>query len=62
MDQIFRCGWCGNITDEDGDPLVGHERTEAIQYLREFGDSSTIQLTGKCCSLESITNTSKTGY
>ena len=45
----FRCGWCGNIVDGNGNVLEGTERTTTIRYIENY-PNPTVKLTdGNCC-------------
>lgn len=44
-----RCGWCGNIVDEQGNELKGHERQRIIKYIETFPSPVIEHRHGKCC-------------
>lgn len=46
---VYRCGWCGNITDMSGNELQGSERSCAITLLNLRGNRDTKHVNGKCC-------------
>ncbi len=45
----YRCGWCGNIVDDNGTVLHGEERNRKIRYIEEFSDPIVYKRNGKCC-------------
>jgi hypothetical protein len=46
---VYRCGWCGNITDENGEALDKKKWEEAKEILDIYGDKYTIRVNGECC-------------
>lgn len=49
--EAYRCGWCGNIVDEEGYALEGTERERMIGYLEgQLYQPVTKHVTGKCCA------------
>ena len=51
---VFRCGWCGCPTDEDGQPLKLNSREfrEADKTITTHGDKFSQLLNGYCCGNE----------
>jgi hypothetical protein len=47
--KLYRCGWCGTITESSGEPLRGEQWTKAARILTEYGDCRTHKLNGWCC-------------
>jgi hypothetical protein len=47
--KLYRCGWCGMITDEDGEPLDGEPFEKARRIIETYGDHRTHKLNGNCC-------------
>ena len=49
--KIYRCGWCGNPTDADGNELVGDSFKRVIQIFLTYPDnnSHTSLTPGHCC-------------
>lgn len=47
--NIYRCGWCGNVVEQDGSLLSASERNNQISHLQKFGQSIVRQVHGKCC-------------
>ena len=45
--KIYRCGWCGLPTDENGNPLEGDEFKEAELAIFEGAPFEHVQ--GACC-------------
>ena len=48
---IHRCGFCGDVVDEGGKVLEGHERKRAIQLIETIG-TEIQNIYGKCCEKE----------
>ena len=47
---IFRCGWCGNVVDEDGCLLDDATRSKLIAWLQQrAGNGDVRAVNGKCC-------------
>lgn len=46
---IYKCGWCGNIIDKEGNELTGMERERMIKYIKTHSDPITKESNGKCC-------------
>ena len=47
---IFRCGWCGNVVDEDGSLLSASERSRLISVLQQReGAGNVRRVHGDCC-------------
>lgn len=48
-EKAYRCGFCGNIVDQNGNELDDEDRERIIKYIENF-DNPTINHTfGKCC-------------
>ena len=45
--ELYRCGWCGQPTTKDGEPL-GMFRIILIEDLRKWDDA--ILVPGECCA------------
>lgn len=50
--KVYRCGYCGDVTDENGIPLDGEPRQRVINLLETYGDSRTHKTHGSCCQHE----------
>jgi len=49
--KLYRCGWCGNVTDSTGKVLDGMERDKAIRLHETLPtESHTVKVDGHCCS------------
>ena len=48
---VYRCGWCGTPTEENGNTLVFEsvEFVRATTIIDEFGDIFTKLVNGNCC-------------
>ncbi len=47
---IYRCGWCGNVVDFDGERLDPQIKSEKIALLEKYRNELTIKsTTGYCC-------------
>jgi len=53
--KIYRCGWCGIITDEIGSGynITEEQFQKAVRILNEYGDRKTHKVHGECCQHES---------
>jgi hypothetical protein len=47
--DVFRCGSCGSIVNEDGVMLEGQERAHAISLLRMRDARGAVHIHGECC-------------
>jgi len=47
--DIFRCGQCSSIINEQGEVLKGEARNYSIALLRMRGDAGTRHVGGECC-------------
>lgn len=47
--KLFRCGWCGHPTEENGRILSGEALKKAAKIIENYGDSHTHQVNGYCC-------------
>lgn len=45
----YRCGWCGNIIDGNGNVLEGAERTKTIRYIENYPNPTVKPTDGNCC-------------
>ena len=50
--KIYRCGWCGFPTDENGRNLHGETFKRVVNIIEEHGDGHTEKTTGDCCAQE----------
>ena len=50
--SIYRCGWCGNIVDLNGNELNDHDNDYNIAVLNKFGSKLTVHVDGYCCNGE----------
>lgn len=49
-EEVFRCGYCGNVVDFDGAELEPFERSRKIRILEKFGREVIVHHRhGKCC-------------
>ncbi|MBL7784309.1 MAG: hypothetical protein JNM36_00200 [Chitinophagales bacterium] len=49
-EEIFRCGYCGNVVDFDGSELEPYERNRKIKILEKFGSEVIVHPRhGRCC-------------
>ncbi|HCT30051.1 MAG TPA: serine/threonine protein kinase [Bacteroidales bacterium] len=48
-DIVYRCGWCGNIVDFEGNELDYQTREYNIRIIKKFGQSVVKKVHGKCC-------------
>lgn len=46
---IYRCGWCGNIVNENGKELGAFDRNKAIHYIKNHENAIVKKTHGKCC-------------
>ncbi|MFY0627009.1 MAG: hypothetical protein JXR07_11975 [Reichenbachiella sp.] len=49
IELVYRCGWCGNITDDEGREIVGIQRARMIKYLEKSHYPIVKKIDGKCC-------------
>jgi len=55
LDKIFRCVWCGNLTDSYGKELEGDARIKAIELSKTaHAELRTIKVHGHCCAPQII--------
>ena len=47
--NIYRCGWCGNIVNEQGNKLDEEEQNYSWRLLNKFGGQIVIKKNGYCC-------------
>ena len=48
--KIFRCGWCGHPTNEEGDCLRGKSLKKVVKLINNYKTSSHEHLNnGECC-------------
>ncbi len=47
---VYRCGWCGNFVDVDGNELDNDSAGYYQSVLNKFGHGLVSLITGKCCS------------
>lgn len=47
--EIYRCGYCGDVTDEVGNPLEGYIREDVMNLIESDKNVETIQTHGECC-------------
>ncbi len=50
--KIYRCGWCGLPTDQNGTNLTDEPFKKAIRIFRKYGDCHTEKTHGDCCRNE----------
>lgn len=49
-DIVYRCGYCGNVVDYDGEELTPGFRQANIELLEKFGAEVVVKhVTGFCC-------------
>jgi len=46
---VYRCGYCGNITDKNGEALYDEEWEKSKKILDKYGDKFTQKVNGECC-------------
>jgi hypothetical protein len=46
---VYRCHWCGNIVDMQGDVLISAARERIINYLENYDSPIVHHKNGKCC-------------
>ncbi|HLK28462.1 MAG TPA: hypothetical protein VKT28_07765 [Puia sp.] len=46
---VHRCGWCGNVVDNDGGELTTKLRNHKIEVLEKYGDEISEKVHGYCC-------------
>lgn len=49
-DEVYRCGWCGDIVDSEGKSLDDHDYNYYVKVLEKFGQNRVIMVKGECCS------------
>jgi len=47
--KIYRCGWCGAPTDENGRNLQGGTFQRVVNIIEKYGDGHTEKTSGDCC-------------
>lgn len=50
--KIYRCGWCGNVTDKKGKVLIGDIRQRTINTIQKYDkrlSPHTSDVNGYCC-------------
>lgn len=50
--HIYRCGWCGNIVDEIGEPLGRKQWEKAVRIFDTHGHYRAVKINGNCCRHE----------
>jgi hypothetical protein len=50
--KIYRCGWCGSITDYKGENLKGLQWEKVARMIDRYGDYRTHKVNGWCCGHE----------
>lgn len=50
--KIYRCGYCGQPTTDDGDVLDESDTKRVKRIITEYGDHHTIKTHGECCLWE----------
>lgn len=53
--KIYRCGWCGCPTDENGKVLEEEAFKKVVHIIEKYGDSRTHRTHGYCCGNNSKT-------
>ncbi|WKL44887.1 hypothetical protein [Flavobacterium sp. ZE23DGlu08] len=48
-EEAHRCGFCGNIVDENGNELYDEERARIIRSIENFENPIVSKSHGKCC-------------
>ena len=46
---VYRCGWCGNIVNDNGIALEGYQRERIINYIENQKSPIVHQRNGNCC-------------
>ena len=49
---VYRCGYCGDVTDEMGTPLEGMIREDVINLIETKKETQVHQTHGECCQWE----------
>ena len=47
--KIYRCGWCGCPTNENGQNLHGETFKRVVNIIEKYGDGHTEKTNGDCC-------------
>lgn len=50
--KIYRCGWCGSITDKNGREVDSKTFQRVVDIIELYGDSHTEKTHGDCCRNE----------
>lgn len=50
--KIYRCGWCGCPTNENGNGLDATLQKRVISIIEKYGDGHTQKTNGYCCAYE----------
>jgi len=52
--KIYRCGWCGSITDKNGltENITKETFKRTAKILDKYGDRKTHKVYGSCCPNE----------
>lgn len=50
--KIYRCGWCGTPTNENGITLHGKSFEKVVNIIEKYGDAHTHKTNGDCCSYQ----------
>lgn len=48
-EEAYRCGFCGNIVDKNGNELYDIERERIIRYIENFENPVVNKSHGECC-------------
>lgn len=47
---VYRCGYCGDVVDYNGEKLHSQERLRKIELLKKYGNEIEVKHTmGECC-------------
>lgn len=52
INKIYRCGYCGDVTNNLGAPLTGNFREKVIELIESNKNIEVEQTHGDCCSHE----------
>lgn len=47
--KIYRCGWCGCPTNENGQNLHVETFKRVVNIIEKYGDGHTEKTNGDCC-------------
>lgn len=54
-DTIYRCGWCGNVVDFDGNEFDPITRNHVIKIYETYTDTiEVVKVNGECCREKQI--------